>query len=678
MQRVAKPRTGDYSMTGLKMIDQEIYLPVEEIALLLNVTKQAVRKKISAGQIQAKAENGGRGGKSGVRYIVPLSSLDDRTQIKYWKKQEKEQKKDRLVIPEDTCQPRALEEYSESDRLIIQTWIQVVQDWQAFRSAYKGDLQLADERFVTLNRDKYTEITLSVDSLYRKWKAIREQNYDRLVDKRGRHRRGQNSIPELAWELFKYYYLDESQYTIKQCLDFTTWWCEKEMTELLPEIPSYYAFRRAIKTIPFAVVKYFREGDKAFEDKAAPYITRYYEDLEVNEVWVADNHTLDVLTIEDGTEKLHRLYVTAFQDVRSRKAVGWYLTDNPNSEAVLYALRKAILKHGIPRYIYTDNGHEFLCFDIGGRGRRKTSKKEEHTPPPIFTRLGIDFWNAKVRNGKAKIIERAFREYKDKFSRLLVGFTGGNPMEKPERLKHQVKSRKGMIIDSKLREIFDTYIEGMYNETKQNGAGMYGRTPNEVYAQELVTIRKASAEDLNLMLMRSTRMQTVTRKGVHLELYGEKIFYWDANFLLDYQGYRVYLRYDPEDLREVRVYNEKDEFICTVLADNETILKYGANKEDIRKATAKIKQFKKTVKAYNENSGLESYPKIEAFDLMLWKAHQNLANAAPEPKAKIVEMVRANEPTSAEFAAAAEAGQAAEVKMDWQRMTKNARKNKAM
>lgn len=654
-------------------MENEVYLPVNEIASLLNMTERAVRKKISAGQIQSKAESGNRGGSGGIRYTVPLSALDDRAQIKYWKMHDKEQKKDTAVIPEDLRRQKALDEYSEADRLVIRTWIRVVQDWQVFRSRHKGDLRLADERFVGLNLDKYPEINLSVDGLYRKWKAVREQDYNGLVDKRGRHRLGQNSIPELAWEIFKYYYLDESQYSIKQCFDFTTWWCEKEQPELLDELPGYHSFRRALKTIPFAVIKLFREGDKAYQDDAEPYITRLYDDLEVNEVWVADNHTLDVISIDDGTKKLHRLYLSAFQDVRSRKLVGWYLTDTPNSDAVLYALRKAIIKHGIPRYIYTDNGREFLCFDVGGRGRRKTAKSEEHTPPPIFARLGIDFWNAKVRNGRAKIIERAFREYKENFSRLLKGFTGGNPMNKPEILKYQVKSGN-LVLDSKVREFFDTYIEGMYNKKPQNGAGMHGRSPEEVFFQELVTVRRASASDLNLMLMRSTRMQTVREKGVYLEFYGQRYYYWDTDFLLNYQGHKVYMRYDPENLQEVRVYNEKDEYLRTVPVDNDTILKYGASKEDLQKATAKIKRHKKVVKEYIENSVLDAYPKHEAIDMMLWKAKQNLAAGGLEPNAKVVEIIRTNEPV----VEAATVKDVAEVKVDLSRMVENSRKNKAM
>lgn len=654
-------------MAGLN-VGHEVYLPVDEVASLLGITMRTVRKKITSGQMPAKEESGVRG-RGGVRYMVPLSELDDRMQIKYWKKREKEQLgKESIVVPEDVRQARGLDEYSEDDRRVIQAWINAVQDWQRYRSGgYPGDLQAADDDFVRCNQNKYPDIALSVDSLYRKWKAIREQDYDGLIDKRGRHRRGQNSIPELAWELFKYYYLDESQHPIKQCFDYVTWWYEKEMPELIPELPSYHAFRRAIKNIPFAVVKYWREGDKAYEDDAAPYITRLYEDLEINEVWVADNHTLDVISKDDQTGKQHRLYITAFQDVRSRKMVGWYITDRPNSDGVLYALRKGILKHGIPRYIYTDNGREFLCFDIGGRGRRKTAKNEDHTPPPIFTRLGIGFWNAKVRNGRSKIVERVFREFKDKCSRLFPGFVGGNVTEKPEKLKQEVKSTK-IVLDKKLQENFDLFIDGIFNKTPHSGAGMYGRTPEEVFAEEMVTVRRASEDDLNLMLLRSTRMQTVREKGVYLDLYGAKTFYWNSEFLMTYQGHRVYLRYDPEHLETVRVYNEKDEFLCVIPADNDTTLTYHASKEELKKANAKIKRHKKIIKEYNDNSGLEAYPMHDAVDLMVWKARQNLAAGGPTPNPKVVELNRANEPTAAQLAT--DADLSAEVKVDIEKMVK--------
>lgn len=654
-------------MEALKLENNQILLTTGQVAELYSTTQRTVQQWIKSGKLQAvqQVSNKGRGG---VSHMVPLSALDDRTQMKYWKK-------NKLVqmpkAPEDVRVSKRLDEFSEDDRRIIQQWMDAINAWQIYRAKFKGQMTLVDKEWVKSNRHKYCLINLSVDTLYNKWKAMRQDDYEGLVDKRGRWAKGTNSIPEVAWELFKYYYLDENQHPVSKCVQYVTWYLEKEMPELLPEIPSYDTFNRAVKTIPFAVVKYFREGDKAFEDDAAPYISRMYEELEVGDVWVADSHTLDIMSIEDGTERIHRLTVISFMDVRSRLVTGWHITENPSSEGVLYALRKGILRYGIPRYIYVDNGKEFLCFDIGGRGHRKKRKTEDHIPPGVFARLGVQMWNARVRNAKTKTIERTHREYKDCFSRLIAGFCGGSPEEKPEKLKKTLKTKKNMLMDSELIQNFGLYIEGMYNETPSKGVGMYGRSPIEVYNEELISKRTATAEDLNLMLMRSTRVQTVGRKGVQLELYGEKLYYWNPEFLIEYQGQKVYLRYDPEDLREVRIYNQKDEYLCTVPCDNETILKYGSSKEDVKVAHQKIRSFKKVVKAYNENSGLEAFDKIDAFDLMLWKARKNIEarDEMDAAEAKVLEVIRANEPITQEPAPAED------VSVDLQRMIRNSQRN---
>lgn len=174
---------------------------------------------------------------------------------------------------------------------------------------------------------------------------------------------------------------------------------------------------------------------KAFRDRCAPYIRRTYEGMASNEWWIADNHTFDVQTKgENGS--IHRLYLTAFFDARSGIFTGCYVTDAPSSQATLIALRKGIVKYGIPENIYVDNGREFLTFDVGGLGHRlKKSQKDKFAPPPVFERLGIKMTNAIVRNAKAKIIERRFRDVKDRLSRLFPTYTGGNVVERPERLK---------------------------------------------------------------------------------------------------------------------------------------------------------------------------------------------------------------------------------------------------
>ena len=52
--------------------------------------------------------------------------------------------------------------------------------------------------------------------------------------------------------------------------------------------------------------------------------------------------------------------------------------------------------------------------------------RERFEPPGVFKRLGINMTNAIVRNAKAKIIERRFRDVKDSLSRLFDTYTGGS------------------------------------------------------------------------------------------------------------------------------------------------------------------------------------------------------------------------------------------------------------
>ena len=118
-----------------------------------------------------------------------------------------------------------------------------------------------------------------------------------------------------------------------------------------------------------------RYGEKAYDDRCAPYIKRVYDNLLPNDVWIADNHTFDVmLQNEDG--ETFRLYLTAFLDARTGIFTGIYITDAPSSQASILALRNGIMKYGIPKEVYLDNGREFLTFDFGGLGHRKKRKDQ--------------------------------------------------------------------------------------------------------------------------------------------------------------------------------------------------------------------------------------------------------------------------------------------------------------
>lgn len=533
-----------------------VTLSSQEVAALTGKTERTVRRWAESGKIPAERTLNKF---NSPEYFFSLNDLTPDLQEKYYNQL-------RTSLPEasfpEEAKPKAakpLDTYSAEEQEEIAFWLRLVKRWQGYRNKPGVNKTEVDAHFVQWCRLEYPERAISVDTLYRRWNAVRANDLDGLIDKRGKWKKGRSSIPDPMWQAFLYYYLDESQHPLKKCYEYTKLEMQNSFPELVGDMPSYTTFyRRAQADIPEPLKVLGREGEKAFRDRCAPYIRRIYDEMQSNEWWIADNHTFDIITEGENGQR-HRLYLTAFFDARSGIFTGCYVTNAPSSQSTLIALRRGILKYGIPENIYVDNGREFLTFDIGGQGHRKKKPKdgqERFEPPPVFERLGIHMTNAIVRNAKAKIIERRFRDVKDHLSRLFDTFTGGNVLEKPERLKSVLKDGR-IPLDSTLVETVEELLDWYFNQQPYGGAVAkdHGKPRQQVYNENLHTKRVASAEDLNLMLMRSSRAQKVTRRGVHLDIAGQRIDYWNDELVFNYLGQQVYYRYDPDDLSEVRVYD---------------------------------------------------------------------------------------------------------------------------
>lgn len=621
----------------------ETMLSSQEVAVLTGKSDRTVRRWAESNRVAAKRI---LNEKNSPEYLFPISVLDADIQKKYFEQQKLEGTK--KVLPAKKVST-PLDRFSEEERQEITWWIQLVKEWQGYRAKAKGSKAKVDQEFITLCHLQYPEKQFGIDTLYRRWKAVRDGDYDNLVDMRGKARKGKSTIDETLWQAFLSFYLDENQHPVKRCYEYTKLWAQEDFPQLIPDMPSYSTFWRRIQSdIPEAVEVLGRQGEKAFRDRCAPYIRRTYEDMASNEWWIADNHTFDIITMGENGQR-HRLYLTAFFDARSGIFTGCYVTTAPSSQSTLIALRKGILKYGIPENIYVDNGREFLTFDVGGLGHRKKKPKdgvETFSPPPVFERLGIKMTNAIVRNAKAKIIERRFRDVKDQLSRLFDTYTGGNVVEKPEKLKGVLKNGE-IPLDGRFTEMVEEILEGYFNESEYGGAvpADKGKPRMQVWQEQLHKKRVASAEELNLMLMRSSRPQKVTRRGVHLDIGGTRIDYWSDDMLMNLLGQQVYFRYDPDDLAEVRLYDLQDRYIMSVPADNTAVLKYGASKEEVKEAMGKVRRMEKLTKEALKVSAFPAFGKRTALELVMESAHEGKTArlAAPDNPTRLVELQRAVE-----------------------------------
>lgn len=606
------------------------YLTVSEYAKLTGKTSRYIRQQITEGKIQAfgSAEKK-RGGASGFSYQIPVNSLDPKTYSKYIREQRKKNGI-QMPKPERIRELPTLEGMSEEERREVAFWKNVISDWLAFRSQ-PGKKEELDGQFYEELQERYPEMHLSVQIIKRKEKALRTYGEAALIDGRGKHGHHKKVMPDEVFDIFISYYLDESRPSVEQCMGYTEIWFQHEGREDMLPLPSAETFRREVlRRILPAELSYCREGKKACVDTMLPSLKRNYDDLYSNSIWVCDNHTFDVFVNDGEHEKPVRVYLTAFQDVRSRKFVGWEVTMNPCSQATLTALRRGIEEYGLPDMILSDNGREFLTHDIGGRGFRKGGKvsKEEHEIPTILDNLGIKFTTAMVRNARAKIIERAFLEVKNNFSKMFDGYTGGTIAERPERLKKTGKDAENFIILPEFIQYVDKYIRYIFNKHKHNGVGMNGRTPDQVYAECMVEKRIATPEQLNLMMMRHSRMQTVSKEGVYLNLYGQKLYFQSEDLILRHIKEKVYIRYNPDDMAEVRIYSSEDRFLCT--AQQVRLLSYFENKETLKNAISDQRKYLKAVKLVEERKQKKV---MSEWELMVYAAEQNkLIDDTPNPK----------------------------------------------
>lgn len=603
-----------------------IYLNVKEVAELKGCSTQYIKRIVLDGSLKSEVSFNQNNRK---KYLIPLNELSHSEQLKYYKSHA-------IAIPEDLLPERKTErphkefdEFSAVQREEIAEWIRILNAWDEYCATSKLQKVPATEKFVQLQKVANPDLNISKGILYRKKKALKADDLAGLLDNRGNWKKGTSSIPEEVWQCFLSFYLDEAQHPIQACYEYTEMWIKREAPQLLP-LPAYASFYRKVQTaIPKPVEIMGREGMKAFRDRCAPYIRRTYEDMVSNEWWIADNHTFDVQT-KGEKGNLHRLYLTAFFDARSGIFTGCYVTDAPSSQATLIALRKGIMKYGIPQNIYVDNGREFLTFDVGGLGhRQKKSTKDKFAPPPVFERLGIKMTNAIVRNAKAKIIERRFRDVKDRLSRLFPTYTGGNVVERPERLKKVIKVTDNIPTDYEFTQAVEDILTYYMNEKPYSGAvsSDSGKSRMQVYREQLKEKRVAAELDLNLMLMRSTRSQKVGRRGVHLSVAGEKIDYYNDDLILNHFGESVYCRYDPEDISKVRIYDLDDNYIMTAPTDNEAVLAYGASKDAVAQALRKVKSLEKLTKQELKASQITAFGKETALNLVLATAEENKANA---------------------------------------------------
>ncbi|MGP1597816.1 Mu transposase C-terminal domain-containing protein [Peptoanaerobacter stomatis] len=653
------------------------YLDVKEVAKLKECSERYIQNLIKNDKLKAVLNENPNNNKK--EYLIAVEHLPSELREKYYKNINKDKQvfrdkntvKDierknydeaRIKSEKDTCidgsitdekdatykgnkkrckkakygrdkevEKKSYSDFSKSEREEIDTWIEIIKYWIDYRQIYKNKA-IADRDIIgSINmrlKQSGNNMRVTATTLYRKLAYYENNDLEGLVDKRGGHNKGKSSIPSEIWNAFLFYYLDDRRPTLSDTYKTVIDWTCEFYPQFLHIIPSEMTFRRHLKEdIPESVVTYMRYGEKAVKDKCLPYIERLYDDLKVNDVWVTDNHTLDIQSGYDDRDGL-RLYITAFMEAKSGIIVGWNITDNPSINSTIFALRDGIIRTGtVPKIIYSDNGSEFMSYDFGGRGNR-SQKKEKciDYSMTILGRLGIELKIAQVRNARAKPIERFFLDFKNHISKMITTYTGGNITERPESLKKRIKNNE-VPYDSEIRLLINDMVEleniAMYGGSERRYKGL---SKIEVYNKCVKdsVMTKISESELNLMLMRSETIQKVKRKGVKVRISGEDIWFSSEDSWLMF-GKEVYVRYDPTNLSTARIYDKDDRYIATWEVERTLMLAFMENDVDaLSDANEKLAKIRKSVKSYAKDmfANMKAETKIDMLDIKIRKFHE--------------------------------------------------------
>lgn len=529
-----------------------IWLKVADVANLYNLTKQAIRVKAKKNEFIYRYISGC--GYSGKKMEILLSSLSVDAQARY--------KGLTPLLPNidslDNCTSKQQTDANNK------YW--VVELYQ------KSSMNVDD--FIEWYNREYGAC-ISRPQLFRWQRKLKDGGVAALVDRRGEHKRGTTTIPDDAWEYFYSLYMTQQKRGVQLCYDYT----KREY----PGIPSVSAFYRRVETIPeYALIRY-REGEKAFRD-SLPSHDRDKTDIQSNDIWFSDHHRVDVFTRNKDGSKICRMWLTVFFDARSNKVISHTCRDaEPNATVIKQTMKKGMEIHGIPREVYFDNGKDY-----------RSRAFNTDFPLSVIRQLGIGIIYATPYHGQAKTVERFFRTFEERFGRMFPTYTGRDAKNRPEQM--QVSNEKihtyAVPMDTFL-ECLDRYMEE-YNHTPSRGKDMEGKSPDEIYYQNLSVKREITDRHRSTLavLCGTFDTRTVQKNGItfnNREYQNEK--------LLPYYKKKVIINYDPENMDELNVFDTEMRAVCTATAKIRTPYRH-TTEEDYKAAQKQKKQVRQFVKKY--------------------------------------------------------------------------------
>jgi hypothetical protein len=374
------------------------------------------------------------------------------------------------------------------------------------------------------------------------------------------------SLSELARHYLDFFWLRDSRPSMRSA------WIEAR-NALPNEDIAYPTAARYLASIPAIIRDYKRHGISRMETMDLPFIERNMDLYHSMDQLVSDHHCFDFLVEKDGN--LFRPWITAVQDFRSAKIVGFWPSVYPSSLSISIAFYLAVSRFGACKLIHIDNGKDYRSMILNGTTKLMRVVNEEgfleeelvgiQGAYALFSER-VTF--ARPYHGSSKgRMERTFGTFAEYFSRRMAGYVGSNTVERPEdaalywRALNKKARRTDIYTWDDYVKMLASFIDFYNAEWSSEGNGMGGRTPDEVFAATAQPIRPVSPDILALAFSRADRRK-VGRNGVQLD----GINYW-SDELIAWKGLDIVVRRQIAQPEEVLITDPRGSLICRAAAD---------------------------------------------------------------------------------------------------------------
>lgn len=380
-------------------------------------------------------------------------------------------------------------------------------------------------------------------------------------------------ITEEAWDTFLADYLRPEKPDLRACYRRTALLAEEYGWQLA----SFKTFqRRLMQEVPYEVMLLKREGKNAVA-KLVPALQRTVKDILAGE-WINGDGYQHNVFVKWHTGEIIRPKTWFWQDVRTRKILGYRTALSENTDSIRHALMDVIFHYGIPKTITLDNTRAAANKAMtGGVANRYRFKENELDPKGIMPILGIEVHFTSVLygegHGQAKPIERAFGrggigEVVDKRPELSGFYTGKNVLEKPDNYNGGKQGVDYEVFLQALAAGVKQYNEQTERQTELcRGEFSFEQIWERDYHP--TNVRQASPEQLRLLFLQAETV-TIARNGSFKlkaagKLYGLTNIYW-AEDLIGITAKKVVARFDPDDLHgNVYVYDLDGRYLAEAI-----------------------------------------------------------------------------------------------------------------